>query len=137
MDKQLTPLMKAARKGAVNEVRSLLQEPIDVNEQDAHGLTALFHGVYSHNAEVVCTLLKAGASVRIHAVRGLTVLMYAVLYGDAGCLSVLCESAHPPSASPSSSRSERMWAFSASSLTFCRSMSMVSSMFFPACGTVL
>ena len=105
MDKQLTPLMKAARKGAVNEVRSLLQEPIDVNEQDAHGLTALFHGVYSHNAEVVCTLLKAGASVRIHAVRGLTVLMYAVLYGDAGCLSVLCESAHPPSASPSRLRS--------------------------------
>lgn len=104
-DKQLTPLMIAARKGDLAALKVALLGSADVNEQDAHGLTALFHGVYSRNVEVVCSLLQAGCSVRVQASCGITILMYAVLHGDAACLAVLCEASHPPHASPSPTRS--------------------------------
>lgn len=104
-DKQLTPLMIAARKGDLAALKVALLGSADVNEQDAHGLTALFHGVYSRNVKVVCSLLQAGCSVRVQASCGITILMYAVLHGDAACLAVLCEASHPPHASPSPTRS--------------------------------
>ena len=104
-DKQLTPLMIAARKGDLTELKAALHGNVDVNEQDAHGFTALFHGVYSRNVDVVISLLQAGCSVRVQASCGITILMYTVLYGDTTCLSVLCEASHPPSASPSPTRS--------------------------------
>lgn len=105
-DKQLTPLMIAARKGDLAALKMALLGSADVNEQDAHGLTALFHGVYSRNVEVVCSLLQAGCSVRVQASCGITILMYAVLHGNTACLARAVRGLPPRRhASPSPTRS--------------------------------
>jgi ankyrin repeat protein len=57
----LTPLMRAADRGQLEEVRSLLKAGADVNEKDAIGLTALILAAGADHVDVVQALLAAGA----------------------------------------------------------------------------
>jgi ankyrin repeat protein len=57
----LTPLMRAAARGQLEEVRSLLKAGADVNEKDAIGLTALILAASANHVDVVHALLEGGA----------------------------------------------------------------------------
>lgn len=60
-DESLSPLMRAASRGRVNEVRRLLKDGANVNERDDLGLTALTLAAVSDQLDIVRILLDAGA----------------------------------------------------------------------------
>jgi hypothetical protein len=62
-----TPLMLAARRGDAEVLRVLLaaDPPVNVNQQDEDGFTALFHAVMSDHTMAVKMLLDAGANPRL------------------------------------------------------------------------
>ena len=78
-----TPLMRAAMKGQVNEVRALLRKGAKVDEKHPAGLTALMVAAGEGKAEVVKVLLNAGAnpnvSVQTPHAGEITLLSWAVL----------------------------------------------------------
>lgn len=59
--KSAPPLMRAALKGQVDEVRRLLNEGADVNQKIELGFTALILAVMKGHLEVIKVLLEAGA----------------------------------------------------------------------------
>jgi hypothetical protein len=76
-DTDVTPLMRAARKGEVDSVKRLLAEGADVNAKDWTGKTALLHAcVYARTSpQVVALLLAAGADPNTADRAGVTALM--------------------------------------------------------------
>src|SRR5471030_1976875 len=57
----MTPLMWAARAGAVDEMKALLDEGADSTVRDvAHGWTPLFHAIHKGQTEAVRLLLDRG-----------------------------------------------------------------------------
>lgn len=54
---------KAAYKGNIDKVRSLLAKGVDVDERDSFGGTALHAAMFQDNVEVVKVLVKAGYDV--------------------------------------------------------------------------
>ena len=61
-DQGFTPLMAAAERGRSNMVKHLIERNVNLDTQDAHGLTALSYAVILQRAETVEVLLRAGAS---------------------------------------------------------------------------
>lgn len=61
----MTPLMKAAGKGDIEEIRKLLKEgTADVNAKSGeYGMTALMLAAINGHIEAIRELLKAGADV--------------------------------------------------------------------------
>lgn len=57
----LTPLMRVAARGQLDELRSLLKAGAGVNETNAIGLTALILAAATDHVDVVHALLEAGA----------------------------------------------------------------------------
>lgn len=72
-----SPLLSAARGGNTTEVRKLLDNGADVNENFS-GETALVYASIQGNTEIVQLLLDRGASVNASTGYGLTPLFYAV-----------------------------------------------------------
>ena len=56
-------LLEAARTGAADEVRSLLERGADVEARDQNGATALVAAAYGNHVEVARVLIEAGADV--------------------------------------------------------------------------
>jgi len=65
------------KEGKLEEVKELIKEGIDINQQDNNGYTALIVSTYCDNVEIVEELLKAGAKTDIKNNKGETSLTYA------------------------------------------------------------
>lgn len=74
----ITPLMKAAKKGDLNEAKRLIKAGADVNEKDVWGTSALVVAVKHGRKDVVRELLKADADTEVRVGTGWTSLMLAV-----------------------------------------------------------
>lgn len=72
-----TALMGAASSGDLVKVKALV-EITDVNERDAHGLSALAYAVLANQTKAAKILLQKGADVNIVTKSGVTPLMMAV-----------------------------------------------------------
>ena len=80
-----TPLMYAARQGALDAVRALLAARVDLNATDPEGTTALVLAI--HNAHYdVATLLAEHADPNVADVTGMTALYAAVNMNSLGDL---------------------------------------------------
>ncbi len=85
-------LFEASKTGDVDEVKSLLQEGIDVNTEDVYGDTALFYAVQWNHKAVVELLVSAGADVNHRSTRnGSTALMAINDRDNSECLQVLLD----------------------------------------------
>jgi ankyrin repeat protein len=60
-DESMSPLMRAAAGGRLNEVRNLLKAGADVNEKGALGITTLMFAAGAGHLQVVKALVEAGA----------------------------------------------------------------------------
>lgn len=99
----MTPLMQAAGRGDLGQVRALIAQGGDVNAADAMGFTALFHACYDAAEdrgypEVVKALLDAGADREAAIGYGVRPLMYAAGNGEAGVVAVLLAAGADPAA---------------------------------------
>lgn len=83
--KDLTPLMKAARKGTSEEVSMILEKKVDINATDVYGQTALHHSMWNENKEerfrIVSLLIVEDADIDAQCNRGFTPLITAVYCG--------------------------------------------------------
>ena len=91
-----TPLMVAARSGNVGMVRLLIESGADVHLEDDRGWTALFMGCHDPEADrgypdVVEALIRAGSDIEKPIGYGITPLMLAAGYGEAGVVEILLE----------------------------------------------
>ena len=57
----VTPLMKAAKSGDVANVKQLIGDGMNIDEESAYGWTALMFASWQGHEDVVRLLLKAGA----------------------------------------------------------------------------
>ena len=73
----LTPLMQAAAKGDLEEMRRLLAGHADPNAQDSSGWTPLMYATQAQTAEAIQMLLQAGANPNARSYTGQTALMAA------------------------------------------------------------
>lgn len=99
----LTPLMKAAGRGELAAVQSLLAAGADVNAADGRGFTALYHACYNADEdrgypEVVRALLAAGADREAAIGYGVRPLMYAAGNGEAAVVRELLAAGADPAA---------------------------------------
>jgi ankyrin repeat protein len=97
-DSGVTALMWAARNGAVDAIRALLDGGADPNLRDArHGWTALAHAVHKRQVECVRVLLERGADPNARA--GLTTpLMMAAADADPTIVRLLLARGADPTA---------------------------------------
>jgi len=91
------PLCKAARKGNINKLISLLQEGADPNTQDHHGMTPLHHAVQSrkiNKLKIIELLLECGAKPDIIAQDGMSALDLALLSEQTEIQDILINHTH-------------------------------------------
>ena len=81
------PLLDAARRGDLVQVRALLGRNVDVNTRSTNGGTALHVAVEQDNAPMVDLLLRSGANVRASNRYGVTPLYLAALNSNAALFS--------------------------------------------------
>lgn len=74
---------RAARRGDVATVRSLIAEGADVDALDRHGQTALMLAAHRGHLPLVEALIAAGADLNVTAKYRLSALMLAVIAGHA------------------------------------------------------
>jgi len=84
-------LVKAAAKGDLAAVQSLLAAGTDVNSADSKGHTALMEAARTGKADVVQALIKAGANLDAQSQDGWTAAMRAIMAAQAGTLRLLTE----------------------------------------------
>ena len=70
-------LIKAARKGNLKLVNSLLENGIDVNSRDEKGWTPLIWASFNGNAELIKKLIEKGADINFKNTEGYTALISA------------------------------------------------------------
>jgi ankyrin repeat protein len=86
----LTALMWAARTGAVDAMRALLDAGADLEVHDRrNGWTALFHAIHKRQAPAVRLLLDRGADPNAAAHLGTTPLMMAAVDADPAIVELL------------------------------------------------
>jgi ankyrin len=92
-DEGLTPLMQALIAGHVGVARLLLEHMggKDVNTQDLHSKTALFHAAGNGYEDMVAFLLSKDANATIASDEGLTPLMEVSIEGHVGVARLLLE----------------------------------------------
>jgi uncharacterized protein len=85
-----TPVADAAMQGNKDEVRELLKQAADVNAAQGDGMTALHWAAMKADADLVQTLLYAGANVRATTrIGAYTPLILAARDGNAGVMEPL------------------------------------------------
>lgn len=85
-----TPLMHAAHRGYVDEVRKLIAKGAALDVQDVHGVTALITAVkQGANIDIVDALLSSGANVSIADNLSYTPLMWAAWCDRPGIAEVI------------------------------------------------
>lgn len=85
-------LLKAAKKGAPEEVKTLLEEGADVNAKDEDGFTVLMYAALSGNLQLVKHLVNRGADVNARDKDGKTALMFVAAKGDLEAVRFLLDS---------------------------------------------
>ncbi|MEX2497650.1 MAG: ankyrin repeat domain-containing protein [Wenzhouxiangellaceae bacterium] len=90
-DSQLRALARAAGKGQIERVRSLVDQGADVNAQGARGATALFWAMREGSVRGFRTLLELGANPNIVFEDGGTVMHWAVRNGSPAYLEAVLE----------------------------------------------
>jgi ankyrin repeat protein len=73
-----TPLMYAAREGAVGAIRALAETKADLNAQDPEGTTALIFAIINGHADAAAALIEKGADLNLADKTGMTPLYAAV-----------------------------------------------------------
>lgn len=81
-DKGFTPLMLAAANGQAETVQKYIKDGADVNASSANGMNALAMAILFNYADVVKTLLQAGANPSATIDDGYTMLMLAAEFSD-------------------------------------------------------
>lgn len=79
-----SPLYVLAQVGYTEEVRKLLDQGLQPNQQDMHGWTPLNIAVAQGHDETANVLLQRGADPNLANFRGRTPLMFAARYGKTG-----------------------------------------------------
>src|SRR5258708_10666237 len=88
----ITPVMWAARYGAVNAMAALLDAGADANARDRNnGWTPLLHAIHTHRPDAVRLLLEGGADANAAATSGLTPLLMAAGDADPSAVKALLE----------------------------------------------
>lgn len=82
-------LLLAATNGNANDLRSLLNNGVDVNYENDHGITALTQAAQAGHTSIVQELLERGANVNHRRAPGDTALMLASRRGDASTVQAL------------------------------------------------
>ncbi len=85
-------LLKAAKKGSLEEVKTLLEKGADVSAKDQDGSTVLMYAALSGNLELVKHLVNRGASVNARDKDGKTTLMAVAAKGDLETVRFLLDS---------------------------------------------
>ena len=84
-------LVSAARKGRVDQVRTLIEEGADLEKRDFGGNTAIYHAARKGHADVVRLLAEAGADIDVDNRFGSTPLHVASRAGHVEVIRVLAE----------------------------------------------
>jgi ankyrin repeat protein len=87
----ITPLMRAAEKGQLDVVKSLVSMGADVNARSEGGVAALLYAVRGGHLEVVDYLVDHGADVNAMDSMGFTPLMLAAIPGKLDIVQSLIE----------------------------------------------
>jgi ankyrin repeat protein len=88
----ITPVMWAARYGAIHAMAALLDSGADANARDKHnGWTPLLHAVHKQRPQAVRLLLEGGADANAAAPGGVTPLLMAADDPDPSTVKVLLE----------------------------------------------
>ena len=83
-------LLEAARKGDIEQVRQLIKDGADVDQQNDDGQTALMWVAFNGHKECLRELLNAGASTDIQDKNGYTAVYLASLFDTRReCLEML------------------------------------------------
>ena len=90
-EKQVDDLASAAWRGAMAEVESMLQLPVDPDLGNADGRTALMMASRGGHIDIVCLLLEAGASIDMKDVDWHTALMASSTTGQVEIVRLLLE----------------------------------------------
>jgi len=77
----VTPLMRAAARSDLQQVRDLLKAGAGINDRDASGWTALMYAAATWKAEAVPVLLEAGSDPDYASPAGDTALLARALLG--------------------------------------------------------
>jgi uncharacterized protein len=84
-------LLKAAKKGSLEDVKTLLEKGADLHAKDQNGLTVLVYAVLSGNVELVKHLVNRGAGVNARDEDGSTALMVASRLGNVDVMTLLAD----------------------------------------------
>jgi ankyrin repeat protein len=107
----LTPLLRAAQKGHVDDVQQLLNAGAEVESKDKYGRTPLIWAVRIGHDVVVQQLLRAGADVNTKDEFYRTPLMWAARDGHEAIVQLLLEyGAYVDSKDDNYGRTPLMWA---------------------------
>ncbi|CAK9007831.1 unnamed protein product [Durusdinium trenchii] len=86
-----TPLMMAAHKGDVEEVKGYVKNGAKLDAQDLYGWTALRYAVRADQVEAAEALIEGGADMNLSSKSGRTPLMSAASNGIADMVKLLLD----------------------------------------------
>ena len=90
------PLADAAETMERENIRALLQRPVDVNASQADGMTALHWAARHDDLEIAQLLVRAGAGVNAANRYGVTPLTLACINGDQGMVELFLDAGADP-----------------------------------------
>lgn len=103
-------LWRAAEKGELDEVASLLARGVDINARNEHGVTALMRAAQQGHARMVRALLEHGADANMKRNDKFTALALAAFFGHTEVVRTLMEYGADSQASTRHDTSPQMWA---------------------------
>jgi len=104
-------LLNAAQNGKLDELRSLISQPTDVNVRDEYGWTPLLWAAMNGHTDIVRVLLVAGANPNTRNKYGWTPLMWAAGQGYSEIVRSLIASGARLNAQDRNGWTAIMWAW--------------------------